>query len=77
MFNRIPAEGKTEEFPLSKFYSTTITVIQRLCADEEKARLVVTHDLTLKPGEMSNIFGKKTLQISGEFFLRFEIGLTG
>lgn len=64
LFNQLPPDGNQKTLSLSSFYSTTVTVVQRLCFDPEVARLLMTHDLTLKPGELNNIFGKKT-PISG------------
>ncbi|KAI6175420.1 Protein XRP2 [Aphelenchoides bicaudatus] len=59
IFNRQPAEGNIKEIPLLQFYSNIMSVIQRICANDEVVRLILTHDLDMKAGELANLLGKK------------------
>ncbi|KAI6223035.1 Protein XRP2 [Aphelenchoides fujianensis] len=62
LFN-LPAN--VEEPTRASFYSTTNSVVHRLCADPAVARLVVAHDLDIREGELGNVLGQKN-SISGK-----------
>uniref|UniRef100_A0A1I7S3H9 C-CAP/cofactor C-like domain-containing protein n=1 Tax=Bursaphelenchus xylophilus TaxID=6326 RepID=A0A1I7S3H9_BURXY len=62
---------------LCMFYQTCWSITRRLIADNNLARMINSHDLVLKEGEMANVLGQKKNKLSGRIVVTAMAGSTG
>ncbi|CAD5219594.1 unnamed protein product [Bursaphelenchus okinawaensis] len=62
---------------VAMFYQTSWSVTRRLISDSNLARMIRSHDLTLKEGELANVLGQKKNKVSGRVVVVAMAGSTG